>query len=60
MTLLAGLPVFGIGLGEAIGAHPLRLLVYRPVGWALFGAAAILDLLGILATRAISRWALRC
>lgn len=60
MLLLAGLPMFGIGLGEAIGAHPVHLLLYNPIGWGLLGGAALLDTAGVFVTRRISRWALRC
>jgi tight adherence protein B len=59
MILLALLPLLGLGLGEGIGAHPVTLLVHRPVGWALVTAAVGLDLLGVWVTRAIARTALR-
>ncbi|HVT20598.1 MAG TPA: type II secretion system F family protein [Mycobacteriales bacterium] len=58
--LLAGLPVFGIALGQAIGAHPLHLLLYQPLGWGLLAGAAVLDAIGIAVTRRISSWALQC
>ncbi len=51
--LLAALPLLGIGLGQAVGADPLRLLVYRPLGWGLCAAAGILDFVGVLWTRRI-------
>ncbi|HVV77398.1 MAG TPA: type II secretion system F family protein [Mycobacteriales bacterium] len=60
MMLLAGLPLFGLLLGEAIGAHPVHLLLYRPLGWGLLVGAGVLDALGIVATQRISQWALRC
>jgi tight adherence protein B len=59
MVMLAALPVLGLALGQAVGAQPLRLLVHRPVGWALLVAAAVLDAMGVWATRAIARAALR-
>jgi tight adherence protein B len=59
MVLLAGLPLLGLALGEAVGAQPLDLLLHRPLGWGLLSAAAVLDGLGVLATRAIARLALR-
>jgi tight adherence protein B len=59
MILLAGLPAIGIGLGQAIGADPLHLLVYRPLGWALAAGAVLLDALGIAVSRLITRWALQ-
>jgi tight adherence protein B len=59
VVLLAGLPVFGLFLGQAMGANVLHLLLYRPLGWALLLGAVVLDVLGIVATRRISRWALQ-
>jgi tight adherence protein B len=59
MVLLACLPVLGLALGQAVGAHPLQLLVHRPLGWGLLAAAATLDGLGVVVTRAIARVALR-
>jgi tight adherence protein B len=59
MVLLAGLPLLGLALGQAVGAHPLGLLLHDPLGWGLLAAAAVLDGLGVLATRAIARTALR-
>lgn len=59
IALLAGLPLLGLLLGEAVGAHPLHLLLHRPLGWGLLSAAAILDGLGVLVTQAIARLALR-
>lgn len=59
MVLLAGLPLLGLALGQAVGASPLRLLLHRPLGWGLLTAAAVLDGLGVIATRAIARAALR-
>lgn len=59
MMLLAGLPAIGLGLGQAIGARPLHLLLYRPVGWALIGGAVVLDAIGIAVSRRITTWALR-
>jgi tight adherence protein B len=59
MVLLAGLPLLGLALGQAVGANPLELLLHRPIGWALLGAAAVLDGLGVIATRMIARSALR-
>jgi tight adherence protein B len=58
IVLLAGLPAFGVVIGQAIGAHPLGLLLHRPLGWALIGAALLLDLAGIGLTKAIARAAL--
>ena len=60
MALLAGLPLFGLALGQAIGARPIHLLLYRPIGWGLLAGAMLLDGVGVLVSRRISRWALRC
>jgi tight adherence protein B len=60
MTLLAGLPLLGLGLGQAIGAHPLHLLLYRPIGWALLAGAGVLDAIGVAVSRQITKVALRC
>lgn len=59
MVLLGSLPALGVALGQVVGAHPLRLLIHRPAGWALLAAAVLLDLLGVVLTRAIARLALR-
>jgi tight adherence protein B len=59
VVLLAGLPVMGLALGQAVGAHPLHLLLYRPLGWALLGSAALLDAVGVIAMVRITRWATR-
>jgi tight adherence protein B len=59
MIVLAGLPLLGLALGEAVGAHPIHFLVDGPFGWALLVAAATLDGLGVIATRAIARLAMR-
>jgi tight adherence protein B len=59
MLLLAGLPVLGLVLGESLGAHPVGLLVHRPLGWALLAAGAMLDGVGVLRTRLLVRRALR-
>ena len=55
MVLLAALPLAGLALGTAIGAHPWAWLFGRPVGWAVCLAAAALDAAGLVWTR----WLLR-
>lgn len=55
MLLLAGLPVAGLGLGAAIGAHPWAWLLGGPAGWAVCIVAAGLDATGL----AWTRWLLR-
>jgi len=59
MLLLAVLPVLGLVLGESLGAHPVGMLVHRPLGWALLFVGGILDGLGVLWTRLLVRRALR-
>jgi tight adherence protein B len=46
--LLAGLPVGGIGLGIAIGADPVRVLLHTPIGAACAVAAVLLQCGGML------------
>ena len=60
MVLLAGLPVVGLGMGQAIGAHPFHFLLYRPLGWCLLIAATGLDVVGLAVSRRITQWALKC
>jgi tight adherence protein B len=60
MMLLAGLPLFGLAIGQLIGAHPLHLLIYRPLGWGLLAGAGVLDAAGIAVSRQITKWALQC
>lgn len=52
-VLLTGLPLLGVGLGQVSGANPLALLVGRPAGWVLGGAAAVLDATGLWWSRRI-------
>jgi tight adherence protein B len=59
MLLLCLLPLGGVALGQTVGAHPARLLLHRPLGALLLGAAASLDLVGTLWTRRLVRRALR-
>lgn len=44
--LLAGLPLAGIALGQAIGAQPLRMLFGTPAGAACLALAATLQIAG--------------
>lgn len=55
MLLLAGLPLAGLALGTAVGAHPWAWLLGRPAGWAVCVVAAGLDAAGLMWTR----WLLR-
>lgn len=60
MLVLAVLPVFGLAMGQAMGARPLQLLLHRPLGWGLLGAAAVLDAGGVALIRLITRRTMRC
>jgi tight adherence protein B len=55
MTLLAGLPALGLLMGQSAGAHPMHLLLHRPVGWALLAGAALLELAGLVWSRRLVR-----
>lgn len=57
--LLAALPLAGIALGAALGAHPLHLLLHTPLGLCCLGAGLLLDGLGVLWTRRLTEGALR-
>lgn len=46
-ALLAGLPVVGLGLGAAMGAHPARVLLQTVPGQVALATGAILDGLGV-------------
>jgi tight adherence protein B len=59
MVLLAALPGFGLALGQALGAHPLAMLLHRPLGWMLLSVASVLDVFGVIWTRVIMTRALR-
>ncbi|HEX5566395.1 MAG TPA: type II secretion system F family protein [Streptomyces sp.] len=45
--VLALLPVFGLLLGSAMGAQPLRVLLHTPPGWACLVAAGLLEWAGL-------------
>ncbi|MEU1468659.1 type II secretion system F family protein [Streptomyces sp. NPDC005761] len=52
VTVLALLPVLGLGLGEALGADPLGVLLHRPVGLGCLAAGASMEAVGLA-------WAMR-
>ncbi|MDP3711684.1 MAG: type II secretion system F family protein [Mycobacteriales bacterium] len=56
--LLAVLPVAGVGLAAGLGGDPLQVLLHTPVGAVCLVAGVVLDLLGLLWTRALVRRAL--
>ncbi|MFI1419154.1 type II secretion system F family protein [Streptomyces sp. NPDC020731] len=51
-VLLAGLPVVGLGLGTALGAGPLHILLHTPSGLVCLAVGGVLEGLGLW-------WALR-
>ncbi len=55
--LLAALPAFGLLLGGALGAQPVRVLLHTPVGLGCLGAGAVLEAVGLLWTARIVRGA---
>lgn len=52
-TLLAALPILGIGLGVGMGAHPLAVLLAQPRGQVAFVLGVALEALGVLWTSRI-------
>jgi len=52
-TLLAVLPLLGIGLGAGMGAHPVTVLLAQPRGQMALGAGVVLEALGVLWTSRI-------
>ncbi|QMV22635.1 hypothetical protein GQS52_13570 [Streptomyces sp. SCUT-3] len=56
-VLLAVLPVFGLVLGAALGARPLRILLHTPAGLACLAAGTALECAGIAWTARIVRTA---
>ncbi|GAA0496688.1 type II secretion system F family protein [Streptomyces olivaceiscleroticus] len=53
--MLALLPAFGLLMGSALGADPLRVLLHTPVGWGLLAVGGLLEWAGILWTIRIVR-----
>ena len=52
-TMLAVLPLLGIGLGAGMGAHPITVLLARPRGQVALVAGVVLEALGVLWTSRI-------
>ncbi|MEV8594675.1 type II secretion system F family protein [Streptomyces sp. NPDC052012] len=46
-VMLAGLPVLGLGLGAALGADPLHILLHTPAGLGCLAAGGVLEGLGL-------------
>ncbi|WP_329565383.1 type II secretion system F family protein [Kitasatospora sp. NBC_01266] len=57
-VLLAALPVFGLLLGAALGAQPLRVLLHTPLGWGCLAAGVALEVTGLCWSGRIVRGAL--
>lgn len=57
-AVLAGLPVLGVGLGQLIGADPLRFLLSGGVGGWLLVVGVLLSCVGLLWSDRITRGAL--
>lgn len=57
--VLCLLPLAGVVLATAMGAHPLALLLHTALGVLLLFAAAVLDGCGLLWVRTVTRQALR-
>jgi tight adherence protein B len=54
-TLLAAMPVAGVGIGMAIGIDPVRVLLHTTVGGAALGLAVALQLGGLAWTAKLAR-----
>ncbi|MFJ2432527.1 type II secretion system F family protein [Streptomyces anulatus] len=55
VVVLALLPVAGLGLGAALGAEPLRVLLHTPGGLACLAVGAFLEAAGLYWARRIVR-----
>lgn len=53
--LLTGLPLLGLVMGSAIGAHPSRVLLHTAPGLTALTAGVVLDLAGLCWTLALTR-----
>jgi len=56
--LLAALPLIGLGMAAAMGAHPQRVLLHTTAGLGALSAGVVLDLAGLAWTLALSSRAL--
>ncbi|MET8677302.1 type II secretion system F family protein [Streptomyces sp. NPDC004647] len=54
-AMLALLPVFGLLMGSALGAEPLRVLLHTPPGWACLAVGGLLECAGLAWTARIIR-----
>ncbi len=48
VAVLALLPVLGLGLGAALGADPLRVLLHGPAGLVCLAVGGLLETAGLL------------
>ncbi|MEO7261428.1 MAG: type II secretion system F family protein [Jatrophihabitantaceae bacterium] len=53
--LLSGLPLVGLAMGAAMGAHPQRVLTHTGIGRLVLAVGVVLDLAGLAWTLALSR-----
>lgn len=53
--LLSGLPLVGLAMGSALGAHPQRVLLHSTAGLLALTAGVLLDLAGLAWTAVLSR-----
>ncbi|MFG2195815.1 type II secretion system F family protein [Streptomyces sp. NPDC048639] len=54
-ALLATLPLFGLLMGSALGAEPLRVLLHTPAGWFCLALGLLLEGAGLIWTAHIVR-----
>lgn len=57
-VMLALLPLFGMLMGTALGAEPLRVLLHTPAGWACLAMGALFEAAGLAWTGRIVRSAI--
>ena len=53
--LLAALPVFGLGLGQSTGAHPIAFLIETSLGRLCLGSGLLLAVVGVVWVDRIAR-----
>lgn len=58
--VLAVLPLLGVGLGAAMGAHPLQVLLHTPAGAVCASGGLVFELAGLAWIRRLTRGALGC
>jgi tight adherence protein B len=53
--LLAALPAVGLGMGAAMGAHPVRILLHTGLGLVVLCIGVIFDIAGVVWTLVLTR-----